>query len=89
MLALCGSKRTCDETGAPQPAYKQEGYKIQAEFQKPKGEELDEMENPADPIERKQVWFGCVDSLSVLKSVTCISACIALYQCKHGMGSSC
>lgn len=55
MLALCGGKRTCDETGALQPAYKQEGTRIVAEFPKPKGDDALDQEDMADPIERKQV----------------------------------
>ena len=35
-LALCGSKRFDEETGAPQPAYKMDSMRIMAEFPKPK-----------------------------------------------------
>lgn len=35
-LALCGSKRFDEETGAPQPQYKLETMRIMAEFPRPK-----------------------------------------------------
>ena len=35
-LALCGSRRFDEETGAPQPAYKMDSMRIMAEFPKPK-----------------------------------------------------
>jgi DNA-directed RNA polymerase beta' subunit len=36
-LALCGSKRFDEETGAPQPAYRMDSMRLMAEFPKPKG----------------------------------------------------
>lgn len=59
MLALCSGKRVCDETGAAQPAYKQEGTRIMAEFPKPKGDDALDQEDMGDPIERKQVRGFC------------------------------
>lgn len=35
-VALCGSKRFDEETGAPQPAYRLEVTRIMAEFPRPK-----------------------------------------------------
>ena len=55
VLALCGGKRVCEETGAPQPQYKMEATRIVAEFPAPKGDDLEDMGPAADPIERKQV----------------------------------
>ena len=50
-LALCGSKRVCEHTGGPQPAYRVDGMRIMAEFPKPKDD--DGMDSFAD-VERKQ-----------------------------------
>ena len=50
-LALCGSKRVCEHTGGPQPAYRVDGMRIMAEFPKPKDD--DGTDSFAD-VERKQ-----------------------------------
>ncbi|KAK9808301.1 hypothetical protein WJX73_009827 [Symbiochloris irregularis] len=82
MLALCGSKRVCDETGAPQPAYKQEGTRIVAEFPKPKGDDALDQEDMADPIERKQE-ITAEKAHEILKAIS-DEDCIALgFNPKH------
>ncbi|KAK9843436.1 hypothetical protein WJX81_002541 [Elliptochloris bilobata] len=50
-LNLCASKRVCEHTGGPQPAYKMDGMRIMADFPKPRDD--DAMESVAD-VERKQ-----------------------------------
>ncbi|BDA48126.1 probable DNA-directed RNA polymerase II subunit RPB1 [Coccomyxa sp. Obi] len=40
-VALCGSKRFDEETGAPQPAYRLEVTRIMAEFPRPKDDDAD------------------------------------------------
>lgn len=65
-LNICGGKRSDEESGGLQPAYRVDGITIRAEFPKPKGD--DDMDL-GDNIERKQVLPFAMSSRCTAKAL--------------------